>query len=342
MHKHNIITDPEKIDKKAWSEFVANHPAGNIFQTPEYFYFCNSVPNCTAICIFYLIDDRIEGLLIGEIQRNFSGLLGFLTSRAIVRGGPVVRDNQKEIFNILLETFNSLIGRKVIFSQFRNLINLNFWDNEFVKLGYRYEDHLDIHIDLTVNENNLWLNINSTRRKQIRRSEKRGVKTRLIEEFNANIVSICYKILKETYSRAGLPLPGELYFVKAMEVLGSKQYLKLFVAELSSQIIGFRMVLCYRGVIYDWYAASIRKHFDKYPNDILPWSIIRWGKANKYTLFDFGGAGKPDKPYGVRDYKLKFGGEIVNYGRYTKVFRKNIYYFIIKMLELRQKFSDKK
>ena len=33
----------------------------------------------------------------------------------------------------------------------------------------------------------------------------------------------------------------------------------------------------------------------------------------------FGGAGKPDKPYGVRDYKLKFGGQLVNWGRFEKV-----------------------
>ena len=61
------------------------------------------------------------------------------------------------------------------------------------------------------------------------------------------------------------------------------------------------------------------EYYKKYPNDLLPWEIFLWGIKNKYSTFDFGGAGKPDIPYGVRDYKKKFGGEIVEYGRYLNV-----------------------
>jgi hypothetical protein len=32
-------------------------------------------------------------------------------------------------------------------------------------------------------------------------------------------------------------------------------------------------------------------------------------------VFDFGGGGRADEEYGVRDFKAKFGGELVNYGR---------------------------
>jgi serine/alanine adding enzyme len=32
-------------------------------------------------------------------------------------------------------------------------------------------------------------------------------------------------------------------------------------------------------------------------------------------VFDFGGAGRPDEPYGPREFKSKFGGELVDYGR---------------------------
>ena len=52
------------------------------------------------------------------------------------------------------------------------------------------------------------------------------------------------------------------------------------------------------------------------------WNVILWSKENNYKVFDFGGAGKPKIPYGVRDYKLKFGGELVNYGRYEKEHKK--------------------
>ncbi|MDH4208252.1 MAG: hypothetical protein OEV76_05210, partial [Anaerolineae bacterium] len=36
-------------------------------------------------------------------------------------------------------------------------------------------------------------------------------------------------------------------------------------------------------------------------------------------VYDFGGAGKADEEYGVRDFKAKFGGDLVCYGRNTCV-----------------------
>ena len=39
------------------------------------------------------------------------------------------------------------------------------------------------------------------------------------------------------------------------------------------------------------------------------------------------GAGVPDKPYGVRDFKMEFGGEVVEYGRYLHI-RKPLLYKI--------------
>jgi serine/alanine adding enzyme len=42
---------------------------------------------------------------------------------------------------------------------------------------------------------------------------------------------------------------------------------------------------------------------------------LEWGVENGYRVYDFGGAGKPDEEYGVRDFKAKFGGKLVCYGR---------------------------
>ena len=49
------------------------------------------------------------------------------------------------------------------------------------------------------------------------------------------------------------------------------------------------------------------------------WDIIRWGAKNGYGVLDFGGAGKPGEEYGVRDFKSKFNGKLVNFGRNTRV-----------------------
>ena len=38
------------------------------------------------------------------------------------------------------------------------------------------------------------------------------------------------------------------------------------------------------------------------------------------------GAGSPDSEYGVRDFKSKFGGELVEYGRFKIVFNKFLFF----------------
>jgi lipid II:glycine glycyltransferase (peptidoglycan interpeptide bridge formation enzyme) len=45
------------------------------------------------------------------------------------------------------------------------------------------------------------------------------------------------------------------------------------------------------------------------------WHILKWGAENGYRHYDFGGAGRPNEQYGVRDFKAKFAGELVSYGR---------------------------
>jgi lipid II:glycine glycyltransferase (peptidoglycan interpeptide bridge formation enzyme) len=52
---------------------------------------------------------------------------------------------------------------------------------------------------------------------------------------------------------------------------------------------------------------------------MLTWHVLSWGVSNGYRLYDFGGAGKPGEDYGVRLFKAKFGGELVNFGRFVNV-----------------------
>ena len=96
-------------------------------------------------------------------------------------------------------------------------------------------------------------------------------------------------------------------------------HVKFFGAFCESKMIAGQVRLCYKDTVYAWYAGSDSGYFQKRPNDFLLWNVILWSKENNYKVFDFGGAGKPNVPYGVRDYKLKFGGELVNYGRFEKV-----------------------
>ena len=313
------------IDSVLWNTFVKNHRNGNIFHTSLFAEFYSVALGYEVISAF-LIDenDTLDGLILAVINKKQNSFVNYFTSRAIVSGGLLARDNLSSIIEILLNSINRQLKGKIVYVEIRNLndnvINKSF----FQSAGYFYRDHIDILIDLRKEEKELWDGMHPTRRKQIRRAKKRGVTTRIGIPDEKEVL-YCYKLLAEVYKNAGVPLPCVDFFQKAILHLSVSNNLNCITAFAGGQIIGFRLFLLYNGLIYDWYAASDPVHYDKYPNDILPWDMIIWAKNNGYSVFDFGGAGNPNENYGVRDYKLKFGGTVHNFGRFIKVFRPGVF-----------------
>ena len=108
-------------------------------------------------------------------------------------------------------------------------------------------------------------------------------------------------------------------FESVFQVLKPKNMAKFMIVKHNGEIIGMCLVLIYRNVLFVWYLGAFRAALKLHPTNLLPWHVMEWGSKNKFNIFDFGGAGKPDEDYGVRDFKGRFGGDLVNYGRYTKI-----------------------
>ncbi|MCK5059499.1 MAG: peptidoglycan bridge formation glycyltransferase FemA/FemB family protein, partial [Candidatus Aminicenantes bacterium] len=62
-----------------------------------------------------------------------------------------------------------------------------------------------------------------------------------------------------------------------------------------------------------------------YPSVLATWAAIDYALKKGLRYFDFMGAGKPDQDYGVREFKSKFGGRLVNYGRFERINNKPLY-----------------
>jgi len=81
------------------------------------------------------------------------------------------------------------------------------------------------------------------------------------------------------------------------------------------------MILLYKKKIFDWYAGASSEHLNLFPNDAMVWHVLEYGCRNGCELFDFGGAGVPNEEYGVREFKKRFGGQLVEYNSFKKVHR---------------------
>ncbi len=295
----------------------------SIFQSIEMFQVWKKTKNYKP---FFTIIENDKGEIIASllavIQKEHSGFLGRFSSRSIIRGKPIYPNNELSILDELLKTYSKFIYNKAIYSQFRNLSVYSQREKEiFNKNGFSYEAHLDIIHKLDNPIDVQFAALHKGRRKNIRRAERAEVDFREILSEKEFIKA--YDLVVSTYSRVKLPMPNKSLFTESNRQLSEQNILKTFVAISNDEIIGCRLVLCFGDMIYDWYAGASEKHLNKYPNDFLPWKVMEWGSQNGFKYFDFGGAGQPNVPYGVRDHKLKFGGVLEEFGRFEKVHKKS-------------------
>ena len=315
-----IFKITSNIKKEQWSNFVANHPKGSIFQTPEMFEVYKNTKRYEPVVLAAIDEsDNIQALLLAHVIREFDGFLGSFSSRSIIQGGPLFVENAvgREALKLLLQEYDKIAKEKALYTEIRNLHDNHSFRHSFDEMGYNYTDYLNFLVDLTKTKEELWKGLSKKRRNDIKRAKKRGVTIKEIED--KHFIPIFYDLIHETYKFAKLPLADISLFKSVFDSLVLKERAKFFLAEHEDNYIGAILILIYKERIYDWYAGACRDYLRLCPNDLLGWHSIEWGSENGYHIFDFGGAGKPSEEYGVRDFKKQFGGKLVNYGRYVKI-----------------------
>lgn len=308
----DLSTQEERANR-----FLAERPDASIFQTAAYGELQKSVNNQKPFCYGVELGGELLALVAGVAITNYTWPISLLTSRAIISGGPVLKEPNPEVLAFLLSRLSKALRGQVIFTQFRNLKDWGSLIPTFEQRGFTYVAHLDILIDLQQPEQDLIGKISKNKRKNVRKSLNKDC--RFEEITDPKIYKSAIALVLDTYKRAKVPAPDPSLLQAAFDQLRKKSQFIAFGVFYENELIGTRMELLYNGLVYDWYAGSHHKHTNKYPNDFLIYHLLLWAKDAGYHTFDFGGAGKPGVPYGVRDYKLKFGGELVEYGRFEKV-----------------------
>ena len=114
-----------------------------------------------------------------------------------------------------------------------------------------------------------------------------------------------YDLLAATYARAGVPLADRSLFEAAHAVLSGPGMVRFWLATVDGRPAASQVALLHGTRILAWYGGSDRALAKHRPNELLTWHMLTWGHANGYRVFDFGGAGRPDEPYGPRAFKEK-------------------------------------
>lgn len=307
-----------QLDHDVWREFVDKHPEGNIFHTPEmYDVYLQSQGYLPSLWAAVEGGNRVLALMLPVEVTLYSWLRRF-SSRAIMFGGILCDPSQegRKGLSTLLEHYNSETRNRNIFTEVRNLSDTIKFQSTLCKNDFTYEDHLNYLIDLSRTPDAILQSFHKRTRKQIRRGLGKGLLTIDVAKDREQLKE-SYKLLVKTYQRANIPIAHRSLFESAFNVLFPKEMVKFLIAYVDGAPVATSVELLYKDVIYGWYSGMDRSFASYSPNELIMWHILSWGAENNYRMYDFGGAGKPGEYYGVRDFKAKFGGDLVNFGRNT-------------------------
>jgi lipid II:glycine glycyltransferase (peptidoglycan interpeptide bridge formation enzyme) len=309
-----------QLEEHIWRQFVDQHPQGNVFHTPEMFQvFDRAKGHQPSLWAAVNRHRQVLALLLPVLVTLKSGLPRRLTTRAIAYGSVLCAPEPEgpAALDIILEAYVRTARHQALFTELRHVSDVGHIQPVLEENGFGYEDHLNYLIDLDRPIEEVWRGISKSGRKTIRRSERKGVIPKEVQD--RSLVPVHYDLLQQTYARAQVPLADLSLFEAVFDILVPKEMAKMLLAWVDDRYVAASVEVPYRDVIYSWYSGYDPEFRKVCANDNLVWHILEWGARNGYRCFDFGGAGQPDEDYGPRDFKAKFGGRLVNFGRHTCV-----------------------
>lgn len=305
-----------ELSYETWRQFVASHPQGNIFHTPEMFMVWKETKGYAPELWAAVSDGEIGALWLPVHISLSTGFLKRFSTRSVVFGGILGCKGQlgERGVSELLQHYKHHTRMKSLFTEVRNVSEMNGILPVLSESGFKYEEHLNYLISLQGPVEAVFDRIGSRTRQHIRRGIKRN-QVHIEEIHRRNQVFICYDLLRKTYGRANVPLPDISLFHAAFDQLLPLGMVRFALAYVEDEPAAVSVELLYKDTVYGWYGGVDRRFIAMVPNELLIWNVLQWGCEHGYRVYDFGGAGRPDEKYGVRDFKAKFGGELVCYGR---------------------------
>jgi serine/alanine adding enzyme len=318
MNKMIILKDSE-INRERWSSFLLGNMFSTPFQSTEYYNFINSVPGQYASAFAIEAEDKLQALCVVTFQKE-NGIKGYFSRRAIIYGGPLIAEgeNGEVALKILLTTINRHLINKVIYGEIRNFVDNSIYRECFSQLGWNYQPHLNVQINIKGKSiEGILGEMKYNRRREISLSFKAGAS--INEATSVEEIHALYRILKNLYNeRVKSPLPAfEFFHMLFLSAVG-----KVFLVKHNNNVIGGSFCIHSAGLsVNTIYYCGLREYNKKiFPTHLAIMAAIQFGIDNNLQIVDLMGAGKPGIEYGVRNYKIEFGGELVEHGRYIKIY----------------------
>ena len=295
----------------------------NWFSTDECYNLFKSLPFLEAFEFEVKRDGELKGKIVGYIQKDGGKLKQFFSRRAIINGGPYLAEDitDAEVAKLLKKCKSGLKG-KCIYIETRNFEDYSKYKDVFKSIEFDYEPHYNFKIDTSSIEI-VKGHLGKSRKRDIRTSFRDGAE--IVEAQNINEVKELYLLLQDLYkTKVKTPLFPFAFF----EQLFHSKFGKILLVKSDGIILGGTVLVCGFDTVYEWFVCGLESNDGGiYPSTLATYGGIQHAAEHGHKCFDMMGAGAPnDGGYGVRDFKAKFGGELVEYGRFKCILNKPLYY----------------
>ncbi|NVO21362.1 MAG: GNAT family N-acetyltransferase [Bacteroidetes bacterium] len=331
-----LVDDEIKIED--WNQLLEENKFSSPFQSFEYYQFMKSLPDITANAFAVDSGDGLLALCVISILKE-KGVASYFSRRAIVYSGPLIKDGEEGMKGLeqLLDGINSQLKGSAIYGETYNFFNYSDYKHIFESKGWTYYPHYNVKIPIRDSKlEDILSTMKYNRRREIKMSLKAGAYIKEAEK--SEEIADLYHILVDLYkSRVKLPLPSLEFFQGFKQSTIGKV---LLVMHEDRVIGGCFCVFLPNKSIYTYYYCGLRDyHKSIFPAHLAVYAAIEFAVKNNLHLVDLMGAGKPDKEYGVRESKMRFGGDLVEEGRYKIIFNQVLFKVGVAGLKLTQKLS---
>lgn len=303
-----------------WHILMTNSPTATWFQSEEA-HLC--FESCRQWLDPFLVQvhrgDRLVGSLSGYVTKEHSCLEQFFTARAVIYGGPLLAEDitNNELFQLLTRVKREGEKRKAIYTEIRNFRDFSRWRQVFEQVSFTYAPHYDIHIDTSV-KSTMEARIHESKLRAVHKALAEGQS--LVEATTEEQVREWYQSLRHLYkTKVHRPLWPCNFFLHLLQ----EGYAKLLITKKKvdnpygkTQEIGGIFCVKDNTSLYEWYICG---------PSLVTYGALEYAADNGLQRFDLMGAGEPGVPYGVRDFKMQFGGELKELGRYHFISKPMLY-----------------
>ena len=284
----------------------------NFFHYNSSFDWYNSTPTYKPFMLVAFKEALPVAAMFAVIVRRNRYLRGSLFKRCFISQQPSFFDeniSKIDLFHILISHLVDEVKNKVFLVRYDTLGSSIFGYKGFRENRFYSVKWINVKNSLQ-RKRNIWEQLSTTRRNQVKKAIKKGVK---IEEFTSkNNLPEIYKLIEDTNNKKITHrFPPYKYFENFFHHYILKGKGKIIIARYQNKIIG-GAVLGFEGKenVYCLYYWGKSKRFKTlYPTIFTLYSAMQLAEDNGYEFFDYMDVGFLNTNAGRTRFLLQFGGK---------------------------------